>query len=156
MRVETPIEDYARSIMRALEVDLPAITYQRRVRPDFYDPKTNQPPWNMWPSEDASRRPDSHDIVDVRSFYRQFGSTATMFGGIGGAAMTTALVVVVMGIKTACVYCGGNHVYTVDDYRGNQAFMADLNNLSLRDRKQAVEKYGATFPDMEKWLRAMS
>ena len=80
---------------------------------------------------DQYRRP-SMDDIQVYSFPQQWGSTALGFGGVGGAAMTTAQTVVVVGYnRDACVYFGGQFAYRVP--KVNQRFYDDINSQMMAD-----------------------
>lgn len=71
--------------------------------------------------EDAAERLSSHHPENLYwySFPQTWGSTALGFGGIGGAAMTTAQTVVVFTygapIGKAAVYFGGRFAYLVEN-----------------------------------------
>lgn len=74
-------------------------------------------------------RPNDHE-VEVTMFTQVWGSTALGFGGIGGAAMTTAYTVVVQGPNGDCaVYFNGRLAYHVED--PSPRFYEDLANRSM-------------------------
>lgn len=134
MDVSHPISDFAASVQHALIKGLPDIEY-------FY-----RRPGQDEPGEKRTRRPTERD-VQITSFYQTWGSTATMFGGMGGAAMTTAMTVVVFCriAGTWAVYCNGDHAYNVP-LTGSCAFPEDLKLHNLVGRREAATTYGAIIP----------
>ena len=96
------------------------------------------------------RRPYDQE-VSVRVFPQMWGSTALGYGGLGGAAMSTAYTVVVQDDNVACVYFGSGHLgYSVPMRKVTsvqlEAFRADLQQQQLAERRDAVSTYGATLP----------
>lgn len=91
------IHEYLDPIYSALNTDLSEIEEKHygRSATDFRTVK---------------RRPYITDIT-VYSFPQTWGSTALGFGGVGGAAMTTAQTVVITLDRDACVYFGGRLAY---------------------------------------------
>lgn len=55
-----------------------------------------------------------YDLDHVEVFQQTWGSTALGFGGMGGATMTSANVVIVSLHGKSSVYFGRRHAYTVD------------------------------------------
>lgn len=70
------------------------------------------------------RRPHLAEMQVQAMFPQLWGSTALGFGGIGGAAMTTAYTTVIECYGQYAVYFGGGHAYTLR--RPNQQFWADI------------------------------
>lgn len=96
------------------------------------------------PREDApesTRRPREHE-VEVVSFPQAWGSTALGFGGLGGAAMTTAQTTLVSmrSPPSAAVYFGSRLAYCIDE--PNDHFWNDVRERRLRPCAEA-EAYGA-------------
>lgn len=98
------------------------------------------------PSKSAVCRP-TVDQVDVQLFPQLWGSTALGYGGLGGAAMTTAYTVVVSTEAEACVYFGGGRLaYKVvmsalnDERRA--AWQRVLNSREMPSVRQARELFG--------------
>jgi len=116
----------------ACAADLPAIIYKRKVKPKDYDPLKSK--WSDLPEEDAERRPASHE-VEVYSFPQTWGSTALGFGGIGGAAMTTAQTTVCVHHRSAAVYFSRRLAYKVSNI--NATFMADVHGHNMASCGQA-------------------
>lgn len=71
------------------------------------------------------------DEISVYSFPQLWSSTALGFGGIGGAAMTTAQTVVVIHEHNAAVYFNGYHAYTIEGF--NQTLMEDVRSGNIAD-----------------------
>lgn len=83
-------------------------------------------------------RPDITDLTVIH-FPQTWGSTALGFGGMGGAAMTTAYTTVVICRKNAAVFFNGRHCYSVDDFP--EKFMDDVNKRRMASLKEAQERY---------------
>ena len=93
------------SLMSALLKDLPDIEYRYKTVEEHKQGKEGKL---------KKRRPEMWDIRQVIMFQQTWGSTALGFGGMGGASMTTADVVVVEGPDASCcVYMGGHLAYTI-------------------------------------------
>lgn len=77
------------------------------------------------------------DTLDYSMFTQTWGSTALGFGGMGGASVTRACVVIVHTTQRhrACVYFGGRHAYTVDN--PNDVFFEDMSKRRMVDVKDA-------------------
>lgn len=90
-----------------------------------------------------TRRPEIYDLRDVVVFQQTWGSTALGFGGIGGAAMTSANVVVVTGPGGhRSVYFGGRLAYLIR--RPNRQFFEDVSKHSMADVAGASKRYEET------------
>jgi len=85
-----------------------------------------------------TRRPTEQDLDVVAMFPQTWGSTALGFGGIGGAAMTTAYTIVIReGFSGNClVYFGGRFAYTAN--ARNQTFLKDLDLKRLKQVSQSA------------------
>lgn len=81
-------------------------------------------------------RPTLQDL-EIIHFPQTWGSTAIGFGGIGGAAMTTAYTTVILCRKNAAVFFAGRHCYSVDDI--NDAFEKDLINRCMASLQEATK-----------------
>lgn len=121
------IDHYVRPVYSALLKDLNDVE-ERKYRPH---PAEKEPPL-------IKRRPHEHEI-EVYSFPQTWGSTALGFGGIGGSAMTTALTVVVMCGREACVYFGGSFAYRIKD--ANDRFFEDMRSHNMSEVHGAVKAY---------------
>lgn len=118
MRHGHPVTSLAEALYSALLKDLPEIEYQWQP-PGKRDAKP----------EVRKRRPEEHE-VEVTMFYQTWGSTALGFGGIGGAAMTSAPTIIIACGRDAAVYFGGRLAYIVPI---TQALMDDVKNGNVED-----------------------
>jgi hypothetical protein len=142
MRLPAPYEALHDAIAAACWRDLPDFTYEDR---DWSAWQQLSKPAQMQAIKDhtvpmvsRTRRPRTDDI-EVLLFAQTWGSTALGYGGIGGAAMTSAYtVVVIMDHRYHCVYFGGDQLaYRVDivscSREGKEKFMDDLRHHVLAD-----------------------
>lgn len=83
-------------------------------------------------------RPTISDL-EIIHFPQTWGSTALGFGGMGGAAMTTAYTTVILCRGNAAIFFGGRHCYSVDNI--NEVFKDDLNKRHMRSLKEADGRY---------------
>lgn len=112
------IEEYAASVYSALIKDLSEIEYET------YDG------WGVERKRTGTKtRRSNLNEIEIYSFPQTWGSTALGFGGIGGAAMTTALTVVVFVGREACVYFGGQFAYKIKKI--NETFMDDMRTYNM-------------------------
>lgn len=81
-------------------------------------------------------RPSVMDL-DIIHFPQLWGSTALGFGGMGGAAMTTAYTTVIICRNNAAVFFDGRHCYSVDDFK--EPFMDDVNKRQMASLSEAVK-----------------
>lgn len=83
------------------------------------------------------RRPTEQDLEVIAMFPQTWGNTALGFGGIGGAAMTTAYTIVIReGFSGDClVYFDGRFAYTAN--ARNQAFWNDVLKQNLKSVAQS-------------------
>lgn len=141
MRAGSAVESLASALYRALAQDLPSIEYTWRKPGSNKDGKG-------WEEETRTRRPDERD-VKVFHFPETWGSTALGFGGIGGAAMTTAYTTVVMSGIDAAVYFDGMLAYVVES--PNDQFIQDVakhNMASVAESpKYAAKSAAARTPE---------
>lgn len=91
-----------------------------------------------------TRKHSEYDISVQAMFPQVWGSTALGFGGIGGAAMTTAYTIVLTSDVQGhyCVYFGSQLAYKID--RPNRVFFEDVANMSMHARAGAKERYEET------------
>lgn len=108
-----------------------AKAYYSAISKDFSDIEYNSALPNK-PIKVKQRRPSEyHDITRVELFQMMFGSTSGLFGGIGGAAMTTVNIVIIeCNYSEVCVYQNGSLVYKL--YKPNEKFWDDVKNKSLK------------------------
>lgn len=129
MRAGNPIQDVAASLYSALLVDLPEVEYDNR---SYFQRQEGENPIIK------KRRPYEEE-VKVYCFPQTWGSTALGFGGMGGAAMTTAYTVVVTHNTNACVYFGGRFAYAIDNFP--KEFWDDVKSQNMPSVAKAIEKY---------------
>lgn len=104
------------------------------------------------------RRVTEFDIQDINTWYQTFGSTAKIFGGLGGSAMTTALMVVVKTNWYYIVFCDGNAVYMVPykEGEGLKSFQADLQKKDVVSLRHAPDRYKAEVaPDYQEFYKSL-
>lgn len=111
--------------------DLPDVSYQKKV------PKKGVA-WSDLPTTEAFRRPYDSE-VQTYSYPQMWGSTALGHGGMGGAAMTTAQTTVVVCNRSAAVYFGRQHAYTILKFNGE--LWPDLQAHRIVSKDNAA-KYG--------------
>lgn len=93
---------------------------------------------------DRMGRPSASD-VEVIHFPQLWGSTALGFGGMGGAAMTTAYTTVIICRDNAAVFFDGRHAYSIDNF--DKSFMKDVDRRSMAACRNASEKYAVVAPE---------
>jgi hypothetical protein len=88
-----------------------------------------------------TRTHTDYDLTVVAMFPQTWGSTALGFGGIGGAAMSTAYTCVIESdlVGGMAVYFGGRFAYKID--RPNQKMMEDISRQCMSAVKDARELY---------------
>jgi len=110
MRIGLPFDPLHDAIASAIHCDLAEITYEDRDW-DAYRGMTAIAQLaavrnNTVPMVTKTRRVYS-DEIEVTMFPQTWGSTATGYGGMGGAAMTSAYTIIVCyKMTTYCVYFG--------------------------------------------------
>lgn len=122
--------------------DLAAVIHQACLQ-DFEDIVYDIPPHlqNKRVPKESHRRPKTYDITFLEMWQQMWGSTALGFGGIGGAAMTTANVFV-LGHKYSnarLVYFGPNFAYKI--LNPNEQFTQDVLNRHMVDVCSAKKRY---------------
>lgn len=80
-------------------------------------------------------------ISKVVAFTQTWGSTALGFGGLGGAAMTTALTVVVSRHSRHFVFFDGRLAYTA--ISPNRTFFEDVKDQKMASVAEAENRYKA-------------
>ena len=124
MSLDSPLDVLHRALSSACYKDLPDIVYHDRDW-DAYKTMTDQKKKqsqqsNTMPTVTKYRRPETYD-VEIVMFPQTWGSTALGFGGIGGAAMTSAYTVIVTYANHNAVYFSGRLAYVVDLSNKSQA-----------------------------------
>lgn len=123
---QNPIPTLCESIYSAVYKDLADLEYDYRAPGSDPTSKIKK-----------LRRPAPFDC-DVVMFSQVWGSTALGFGGIGGAAMTSAYTVIVFGPSgDAAVYFGGRLAYHID--KPNELFSADMHAQHMAPTKEATK-----------------
>ena len=89
-------------------------------------------------------RHTEYNLTVKAMFPQVWGSTAMGFGGIGGAAITTAYTTVVESDIDAscCVYFGGQFAYCIE--RPNEQFFEDLMKQQMTKVTGAKKRYERT------------
>jgi hypothetical protein len=142
MRLGTPFEALHEAMAAAAHRDIPDISYEDRD-------------WDAWrkltkeeqgvamktdtvPRVSKIRRPMS-DELEVIMFPQTWGSTALGYGGMGGAAMTSAYTIILsFHLQTYCVYFGGGRLAYKLEYanmskEGRENFFMDMANRNMAD-----------------------
>lgn len=137
MKSGDPLNDLAAAIHQACLRDLPEIHYMG------YDSKKAklQIPYSEKCTQPMTRRPTPYDLDDVEMWSQMWGSTALGFGGMGGAAMTTATVILVWmnNRRNVAVYFGGRHAYTITN--PNEKFWEHYTKKQMGDVSGAIKRY---------------
>jgi len=135
MNHSDPLNTLADAIGAALHVDLPL-----KSREQIVDWKTKQTATKWY-------RPSRHDI-EVTMFPQMWGSTALGYGGIGGAAMTTAYTVIIRTAGCWAVYFGpgGRLAYKILDSEftkptGIDQFKYDIEKHNMASVSEATRRY---------------
>lgn len=137
MRNDNPVEQFASSVYSALHRDLPDRQVEARAA--------------LGPDRTFTRRPYASEL-NIQAWVQQWGSTALGFDHvIAGAAMSSAMTVVINCDKRTLVYFGGQLAYGVEHSDELQspyvnALLTDIEIHSLVDQREAVQKYGAKLP----------
>lgn len=149
MRLGSALMAVHSALAQALYKDLPDISYENRD-------------WDTWrkldkqaqadairtksePKVTSTRRPYEHD-VEVLLFPQTWGSTALGYGGMGGAAVTTAYTVIVHDHACWCVYFGEGELAYKLEYEqmspeGRQNLRDDIQSHHMMDRHKAHSRY---------------
>jgi hypothetical protein len=147
-----PITDLAAALAHAQYQGFAEIRYQdrdwvkyRKWKEKIFDPLSREEKAILYQQEretgvpmepadcriEKTRRPDLQDMEVIAMFSQTWGSTALGFGGIGGAAMTSAYTIVLRCGTECAVYFGGMHAYTVD--HPNDLFYEDISKRWMRE-----------------------
>lgn len=136
------IQQITKAYYSALAVDLPDIEgfktdWSKANDPEYKNAKTDLPKIAY------KRRPNESDITDVISFVQSWGSTALGFGGIGGAAITTAQTTVIVCQNHYAVYFGGRLAYMIEckSFGELEQFSKDLQGHGLASCREAMSRY---------------
>lgn len=155
MRTGSPLQTLHEALASALHRDLPDIEYETRdweAERALNQGKLAGDKTVIRKLRKATRRPESED-VDVLMFSQTWGSTALGYGGLGGAAMTSAYTVVVEGLGWRCVYFGcGRLAYKIemasltDEQR--EAWRQAVVKQWIPSRQEAVKSFNAQVPSL--------
>lgn len=154
--LDTPVETLAQALYAACLRDLPEIHYRDRdwaAHRAMMDGMTREQKAEFVSKERATgqvegphiektRRPTPHDC-EVVMFPQTWSSTALGFGGVGGAAFTSAYTVIVQSGPTrdAAVYFGGRLAYLVPRDCQGEAWQSDLARQSMANCATAPSRY---------------
>lgn len=100
---------------------------------------------------ELARRPDVSECRVRAMFTQTWGSTALGFGGLGGAAMTSAYTLVIEGPQgDLAVYWNGRFGYRVlgSNRSGVEQLMADVAKQVTASTRDAIGRYLAEDPDL--------
>lgn len=151
MRLSSPVEALASAVHHAALCALPELPHRVRdfaamegwTQQQRFEASKN----DTVPYIETTRRPDVSECEVVAMFSQTWGSTALGFGGIGGAAMTSAYTVVVRGPDGAqAIYWAGRFAYLIPAVvtpEQRQAFAEDLMHGGTVGRREAGARYGA-------------
>ena len=137
------------ALAQALYKDLPDISYTNRDwsawRALSKEAQGVALKLNQVPQVQATRRPREDD-VEVLLFPQTWGSTALGYGGMGGAAVTSAYTVVVHDHACWCVYFGEGELAYKLEYahmspEGRQNLRDDIQSHHMMDRQKAHTRY---------------
>lgn len=149
MRYGNALDALHQALAAALYRDLPDIHYETRDWDAWRDLSKHEQAeaikTNTTPTMTQTRRPHEDD-VEVIMFPQTWGSTALGYGGMGGAATTSAYTVVVSDHLVSCVYFGrGQLAYQINYNQltpdGREQWMADLRAQNLADCRTAPMRY---------------
>jgi len=142
MRLGTPFDALHEALAAAAHRDMPDLTYEDRD-------------WDAWRAlskeeQGAAMRTDTiprvsktrrlvSDELEVVMFPQTWGSTATGYGGMGGAAVTSTYTIIVSYHHCYyCVYFGcGRLAYMLDhremSHEGRENFRKDMADQNMAD-----------------------
>lgn len=142
MRLGTPFEALHEAMAAAAHRDMSEITYEDRDweawRALSKEDQSSAMKNNAIPTVTRIRRP-MVDELEVIMFPQSWGSTALGYGGLGGAAMTSAYTIIISYHSTTyCVYFGrGQLAYKLTwadmSPLGRDNFFKDVANRSMTD-----------------------
>lgn len=120
MRIDNPVESLASAVYSA--------TNNSKILPNIEYSVTSSVKNPTIPTLTKIRRPGVNEL-EIYHFPQTWGSTALGFGGIGGAAMTTAYTTVIVLDRDGAVFFDGMHAYTIYDF--NADFFIDVRRFSM-------------------------
>jgi hypothetical protein len=134
MFTNDPINTLHHALAHAQYEGFPEFEYEDRDWEQYYKTKKDV-------RITKSRKHSAHDITVFAMFTQTWGSTALGFGGVGGASMTSAYVVVLESEQGLgfCVYFGGRFAYHIK--KPNPQFFDDVINRKMSDVRGAHTKY---------------
>lgn len=93
---------------------------------------------------EKTRKHTFYDLTVCAMFPQTWGSTALGFGGIGGAAITSAYVCIIESnlLGQFAVYFGGRLAYVIE--RPNEKFMEDISRQRMVDANKGKATYERT------------
>lgn len=139
MQLQNPVEPIAAAIHQAcLRDSLPL-----KVAEVKWEPRKDRPGMDrIETGKFLDRRPEIYHMEVFAMFAQTWASTALGFGGLGGAAMTPAYTIIVIGPRhDFCVYFGGRFAYRVE--KANEAFFEDVKDRCMCKVAESESRYGA-------------
>lgn len=149
---DSPLEVLAAAIHTSANLVFPAIMYETRDFEKMQDwtqaQRMEAAKDKSWPMVRKVRRPKAEECFVCSMFLQTWGSTALGFGGIGGAAITSAYTVVIgMPDGNRAVFWSGRLAYTLDiskqTVEQRDAFIQDIAQNTSAPCAKAVSRYGA-------------
>lgn len=151
MQLGSPIEAVSAAVYHAAHIAFPDVHYKDRdweALEGLSFEERKKIGIDNYPMVERVRRPSVDEMQVTAMFPQMWGSTALGFGGMGGAAMTPAYTVVVLGVgDTLAVYWAGRLAYTLamnaitPEQKAN--FTEDLARNYTTSIKEAETRYGA-------------
>ena len=129
------IQALSSALYRATLLDLPDITYQV---PDYEARKAKNK--NKDAVMNRTRRPTTYD-VRVHMFMQTWGSTATGYGGMGGASTTEEYTIIIEYFPYYCVYFGEGPLAYMVNVGASSDFIDDVRQQKMPDCREALTKY---------------
>jgi hypothetical protein len=151
---KNPVEVLAKALHHAANIALPNVSQDQLDREAMASWSAEQryqaAKSNALPYKPGLRRPMPEECEVKAMFLQTWSSTALGFGGIGGAAITTAYTAVIQGPdRTIAVYWAGLLAYLIPaEVQGLQRemFDIDVSKGHTVSRRGAGERYGALLP----------
>lgn len=134
MRDEYPVNTLHKAMAHAAYEAFPDYHYEDRDWEAYSKGDKNK-------TVSKTRKHTDYDLTVYAMFPQTWGSTALGFGGIGGAAMTTAYTIIIESELVAglAVYFGGHFAYRID--RPNEKMLEDIARQCMADVKSAKGLY---------------
>jgi hypothetical protein len=134
MNATNPIETLASAMAHAAYEAFPLFEYEDRDWEEYRKTKADV-------RIKKTRKHGMYDLTVYSMFTQMWGSTALGFGGIGGAAMTSAYVCVIESNLLAqyAVYFGGRLAYVIK--KPNEKFFSDIADQRMVDAKLGEGTY---------------